>query len=307
MPGLFKRVIRSARVILDNEPVGRRMDARSDDVFIVSYPKSGNTWLRFLIGNLAFPQQPVTFANVETLVPSIYVNNHRQLDELPPPRIVKSHEIFTPWYGRVIYAARDPRDVCVSYYHYQIKYRELPEGYPLDEFLPQFVRGEIDWQYGAWGDHVMSWLAMRGDSSNFMLLRYEDLLMNTRYELARVARFLRIPASPQRLERAIELSSAPRMRQLEHAQSHLWVSTRKSRQDLPFVRSARSGEWKETLSPRWIYQIEAAWAEPMHALGYELLSKATAPVAGAKSEFSSGAGASSNGEVFPHIAARAGR
>lgn len=272
---VLKRFVHSARVLLDQEPVGRRMNTDPDDVFLVSYPKSGNTWLRFMIGNLAFPETEATFANIESLVPSIYVNHDRRLSQLPRPRILKSHESFVPWYGSVIYVVRDPRDICVSYYHYLIKYRELPEGYPIERFVPQFLRGEIDWQYGAWGDHVMSWLTMRQDHSNFMMLRYEDLLENPRGELARIASFLRIPATLERLERAINLSSASRMRELERHQSHLWVSTRKSRQDMPFVRSARAGDWKGALKPSSVFQIEASWGETMQFLGYHLTSYAT--------------------------------
>ncbi|MGH9325439.1 MAG: sulfotransferase domain-containing protein [Terriglobia bacterium] len=255
--------------------MGRSLNTYPDDVFLVSYPKSGNTWLRFLIGNLAHPETEVSFANIESIVPSIYVNHERSLSRLPRPRILKSHESFVPWYGRIIYAVRDPRDICVSYYHYQIKYRELPEHGSLERFVPQFLRGEIDRQYGHWGDHVMSWLAMRKESPNFIVLRYEDLLANPQAELARVASLLRIPTTPESLERAISLSSADRMRELEKLQSHLWISTRKSRQDLPFVRSARAGDWKEALAPRWVFQIEAAWGKAMQLLGYELTSCST--------------------------------
>jgi len=40
-----------------------------DDLFVVSYPRSGNTWTRFLLGNLIYQDEPITFANVERRLP----------------------------------------------------------------------------------------------------------------------------------------------------------------------------------------------------------------------------------------------
>src|SRR5437016_13045920 len=51
--------------VLNSTVAGRRVEVLPNDVFLVSYPRSGNTWIRFLIGNLACPDDPVTFANIE--------------------------------------------------------------------------------------------------------------------------------------------------------------------------------------------------------------------------------------------------
>src|SRR5437588_5980082 len=127
---------------------GRRLTVFPDDVFIVSYPKSGNTWARFLIGNLFHDDEPVTFANVEERVPSIYVHPDRALRRLP--RILKSHECFDPRYRRVIYIVRDPRDVAVSYYHHCIKMRWLKDTCSLGEFVPRFMKPEVGINFGMW-------------------------------------------------------------------------------------------------------------------------------------------------------------
>src|SRR4051794_3610937 len=89
-------------------PAGRRLTVLPDDIFIVSYPRSGNTWTRFLIGNLLSPNSPVTFANVESRIPEIYLCTDQQLRELAKPRIMKSHEYFDPRYKKIIYLVRDP-------------------------------------------------------------------------------------------------------------------------------------------------------------------------------------------------------
>jgi len=246
---------------------GRRLTVLPGDVFIVSYPKSGNTWARFLIGNLAH-DEPVTFANVEALVPSIYVHPDRVLRRLP--RILKSHECFDPRYRKVIYIARDPRDVAVSYYHHCIKMRWLSDQCSLDEFVPRFMAPEFEINFGTWSDHLMSWLGTRRDSDNFLFLRYEDLIEEPQRELAAVAALLNVDAAPQRLQRAIALSSADRMRDLEKQQGEQWELIKESRKDKSFVRSAKAGGWRKALSPQSAALIEAAWGPVMESVGYKL-------------------------------------
>jgi hypothetical protein len=60
------------------------------------------------------------------------------------------------------------------------------------------------------------------------------------------------------------------MRELEKKQGQLWSSTRETRQDKPFVRSAKAGGWKTELPESSIAEIEAAWAPLMRDIGYEL-------------------------------------
>jgi len=248
---------------------GRGLTVFPDDVFLVSYPRSGNTWTRFLIGNLMDPDNPVTFANIESRIPEIYVTPDETLCRMPRPRVLKSHEYFDPRYPRVIYVVRDPRDIAVSFYHYQVKRRKVPESCSLEEFVTRFVGGEVFSFCGPWDDHVNSWRYLRRGRSEFALLRYEDLLKDTERELAKAAAVLGVDGSPERLARAVALSSADRMRELEKAQSQSWVLTKGTRSDKSFVRRAGQGEWKEALSAKSIAEIEAAWGSVMTELGYE--------------------------------------
>src|SRR2546428_8591396 len=127
--------------VLNSTVAGRRVEVRPNDVFLVSYPRSGNTWIRFLIGNLVCPDDPVTFANVEQRIPSIYTYPNRVLRRLP--RILKSHEVFDPRYPRVIYIVRDARDVAVSFYHLNIKIRRFMDDFPIGEFVDRFIAAHI--------------------------------------------------------------------------------------------------------------------------------------------------------------------
>ncbi len=129
--GGLKHLSRVTDVLFRKLRVERDITIFPDDVFLTSYPRSGNTWMRFLVGNLLHQEKPVTFLNMEGLVPDMYKHSDRTLRHLPRPRILKSHECFDPRYRRIIYIVRDPRDVVVSNYHWEMKKRSMGHGINL--------------------------------------------------------------------------------------------------------------------------------------------------------------------------------
>jgi len=269
MSDLKKRLAAYARVVMRRQPAARGLTVYPDDTFLVSFPRSGNTWTRFLVCNLMNPDDPVNFAQLESRIPEIYDVPDRNLRAFPRPRIIKSHECFDPRYRKIIYIVRDPRDVLVSYYEFQLKRRVVSDDCSLEQFLPRFMESEFEPKTGSWRDHVVSWTATRGGHRSFLLLRYEDLLADTQKESAKIASFLGLDSSPDRIARAVALSSADRMRELEKEQSHQWKETRNTRQDKPFIRKAAAGGWKSTLPERCVAQIESAWGDVMRSMGYE--------------------------------------
>jgi len=264
----LKRIIKHA---LGTDVAGRNLAVYPDDTFIVSYPRSGNTWTRFLIANLLPPEQAVTFANIERLIPDCEAMSSRYLKSIPRPRIIKSHEYFDPRYKKVIYIVRDPRDVALSYYDFSRKYRQIDDSYPLPQFVSDFVAGRLSsFDWGTWGENVSSWFYTRNGRPEFLLLRYEDMQADAARELGKVAHFLGIDATRDRLEAAVERSSADRMRKLETTEGSQWVTTKNKRSDIPFVRTASSGLWKDKLPASSIAEIESAWGHLMQELGYQL-------------------------------------
>ena len=268
------------RTLLGKDHIGRNFGVYPDDTFIISYPRSGSTWTRFLVANLAYPNETVSFANLDSLVPATAVSSRRSLKAARRPRIIKTHNYYDHRYRRVIYVVRDPRDVVLSEYRFHLKGRKIEDGYPMDRFVARFVAGEVG-NYGSWKENVASWLASRGDSPDFLLLRYEDMVADTVRELLKVAAFLGIDASPERVAGAAERSSAENMRAMEKKESETWVVTKGRRQDIPFVGAATSGGWKSRLPESCVAQVETAWAPLMRWLGYELASNTT-PTSGSE-------------------------
>jgi hypothetical protein len=277
MQRVFRMANQLIRVITGRQMAGRGLTVFPDDLFLVSYPRSGNNWMRFLIGNLMDPNNPVTFANLESRVPEIYFNPDHRLRRLPRPRVFKSHQPFEPYYSRVIYIVRDPRDVAVSNYHHNLKAGNIPPQYTVENFIPRFVAGEFDSKWGSWADHVKSWFYLRQNDPRFLLLRYEDMKADPVAHLARVAAFLqqcsfRVEARLETLQRAIDLSSPEHMRALEAVQGRAWLRSHSIRGNRPYVavRAANCGSWKTELPAQSAALIESAWRDLIKTFSYEI-------------------------------------
>ena len=269
----WRRTVASARataravlVAQGLRPPGRAVAVIEGDTFVVSYPKSGNTWVRFLLATLLH-RDDVDFTNIGRLVPDIYQSTQKQLDRLEPPRLLKSHEYFDARYRRVIYLVRDPRDVAVSYFHHLVKQRVMPEDCTLERYLDGFLVGSYD-PYGSWHENVGSWLGARGGHEDFLLVRYEDLSRRPLQELQRVVGFIGLEHSEAQLRAALCACSAERMRELESRQARLTATLKDSRQDIPFIRSAKVGGWADELPARLAARITRAWGRTMAELGY---------------------------------------
>lgn len=254
--------------------VGRKLTVFSDDVFLVSYPKSGNTWIRFLISNLLYPEVDITFANIQNLIPDIYLASNRELLQISRSRILKSHEYFDPRYKKVILITRDPRDVTLSAYFHFIKYGLIAKTTSLEEFTQGFLSNHYHFvrqsnPLASWGENTGSWLgAMEGkDNNNFLLLRYEDFQTDITMQLAKIAKFIHLDCLESDINLAVEKSSFKRMRELERIQQNVWPN-KYTRQNIAFVREAVSGQGRIKLPQSAIQQIESLWGNTMKKLGY---------------------------------------
>ena len=229
---------------------GRKLPVHATDILLASYPKSGNTWVRFLVANLRHPDRAVGYDNLHQLVLDFDSSVKRDFDRAPQPRIIKTHGSFDPRYRRVICLVRDPRDVALSQYEHLRQLRRTDDEFSMEDFIERFLAGELDRTLGSWGENVGSWLAARSSDPGFLLLRYEDLLESTARQLTRVADFAGLPASPDGIAQAVERSSAEKMRMM-----------------------AKAGVWRSDLPEPQLARIEAAWGDIMACLGYQLVTR----------------------------------
>jgi hypothetical protein len=186
-----------------------------DDVFLTSYPRSGNTWFRFLLSNLRYWHPPTNFDNVEERIPDIYVVPDEGLALFPRARILKSHEprpSAQRLEQKVVYITRDPCSVAASSFAFRKHAGEISRETTPEEFTSMFLDGALP--FGSWEDHVNGWLT-GCDESQLLLVRYEDAERDPVPVLRRVADFVGIPADDRTLARAVDLSDFGRMRELD--------------------------------------------------------------------------------------------
>lgn len=227
----------------------------SDDVFLVSYPKSGNTWVRFLLANALYPDVEVDFHTIHSLIPEVGQEARRR--NLPGPRLLKSHAPFRPEYPQVIYIVRDGRDVYCSYFHY------LRNKLPGDITLRDFLRDDSYYQR-TWGEHVTSWLD-GSDTGPLLLVYYEDLLEDCAGQLHRMADFIGVGISESRIQAAVRASSFERMRNIEAEKGRAFAD--QDRADR-FMRKGVHGDWRQHFGPEEKKILEHREGDVLRRLGY---------------------------------------
>lgn len=244
---------------------GKHIPVREDDTFIVSYPRSGNRFCRMLLCGVMYPNEEIRPDNITNWSPGVYGSN-KKIKHYHSPRILKSHDYFNPNYNKIVYLVRDPRSVAVSYFHFLKKNHSLSTDCPFSDYLPYFLKGEVD-PYGSWAEHVGSWLGACGfDSERFLLIRYENLRQNTTDELKKILKFLNIEYDDQRIENALNQSSFEKVRSQEYQKKHQQKS-HVDENELS-IRKGNIAEWKTYFGEQEQKMLIDAFGPVMEQVGY---------------------------------------
>lgn len=230
--------------------------AKPDDLLISTYPKAGTTWTQEIVdliqneGDVDRSHRAPThvrFPFIEWIVPSI-VNGLEQANAMPSPRTLKTHlpiQLLPPSIleknCKIIYVARNPKDNMVSYYHFQRMNRGLPAPGTWEEYFENFLTGKVCW--GSWYDHVKGWWEAR-DQHRILYLFYEDLKMNPKHEIRKLAEFIGKNLDDNVLEKIVHHTSFDVMKQNPMA-NYSSIPTEYMNQSIsPFMRKGSVGDWK---------------------------------------------------------------
>lgn len=272
-------------------------------IWLASYPKSGNTWVRaFLtslrqdgrpvnINQLDFAQQPSARAIMDEMlgISTSELSNEEILQARPAAlaayaatqkgtQICKIHEAWLknnagqPYFpseltAASVYIVRDPRDVAISFAHHL--------GCSIDHIIGRMANPDDalsrsnGWITLNTIQPLLTWSQhveswLDLATPSPLLVRYEDMLANPLEQGSRIARHVGMEKPQAICEQAVRSSGFKELYKQEHSEG---FSEARS-PDRPFFRSGRAGGWKEKLSSAQISRIEQAHGAVMTRLGY---------------------------------------
>lgn len=262
---------RRVRAVLRRSPLRRFIvDLRhrglnAEDVFLASYPRSGNTWLRSMISSCLLGNAMTNFNDKRNRELPI-VGFHRRAIPLvgKSGRIIKTHEPYRPQYQRAIWVVRDPRDVLISEHRLALRNSHTDSG--LEEYTSDFL-GKAVYSMANWREHTISWLnCPLTDGREILRLRFEDLKTAPETQLKGILEFLGCVPTEELIQSALRQNS---IKEVATRHATFDESIAKSGTTLiPAINSGRVGGWRDVLSEDSQRAIENSFGDVMAQLGY---------------------------------------
>jgi hypothetical protein len=272
-------------------------------VWLASYPKSGNTWLRAFLANLiadrSTPLAPNELRDFtdEEAAPGRFTelagkpNTALSTDELVAlrpdvhaliaqraqgTRLVKTHNLCGTFEGMPLFnwqvtagaicVVRNPLDVAVSMTHHF--------GLTIDQAIDRLGDNRVatvndavavSHIIGSWSTHVGGWADMaRRAPGTVILLRYEDLLEKPTKHFAKAAKLIHLGQDRARVERAVKHASFQTIAALEQRDGFVEAVDEKTR----FFHKGRANQWRDVLSREQVQRIVDAHREQMQRFKY---------------------------------------
>ena len=257
-------------------------------LWLSSYPKSGNTWLRAYLANLfRNPAKPVpindlpNFALGDNFLVHYAQFSGKKAEDLTHADIVAMRPRIHEWFATsrgdtvfvkthnacvvadgqplitpsatagAIYVIRNPFDVAVSFtHHLQAPIQNTVDTMCAAEPALPAVEGQIEQVLLSWSGHVRSWTSAKG--MRLHVVRYEDMQAAPLRAFRKVSKFLGLPDDKPRIRKAIQFSSYDELKSQEDRGGFI-----EARPDgkAKFFRAGKSGSWRDVLTESQVDQL----------------------------------------------------
>ncbi|KAK0593143.1 hypothetical protein LWI29_031759 [Acer saccharum] len=240
-------------------------EARSNDVILASFPKTGTTWLKALCSCILQEHDhdhddQLSLKNPHALVRTLEYDLFKDdvtlpdidLSTMPSPRLFHTHMAYSHLPDsvlknpdcKIVYITRNPKDVFVSNWHFfnSDSWRTSPEPYPMEKVLDEVCKGH---QFcGPFFDHVLEfWFESLKMPEKILFLKYEEMKRDPKGELKKLAAFLGRPFSnEEQVEKVLWRSSFDRLKNLEVNKNGVVFDLELSNK--LFFRRGIVGDWK---------------------------------------------------------------
>jgi hypothetical protein len=207
-----------------------------DDVCIVTYMRSGTTMLQMLVYQL-LTDGDIGFKHLSDVSPFLEdaIASGDKLKNLASPRCFKTHGDYKYFPrkadGRIICVIRNGMDVAASAFHYYKNY-SMPN-LEWDSYLRDNFMGN-----NSWFKHVADWLQNK-NRFNICYIRYEDVIQHNREDVEKLAAFLNVPLTEDKIHRVLQRSSFEFMKQ--HQEKFGRSKLDETKVDEQFIRNGKSG------------------------------------------------------------------
>lgn len=224
---------------------------RNDDIYIVTFLKSGTTWMQVILHNL-LTDGNMDFNHIYDVSPwpsneAFLGKTAERINSLPSPRILKSHERYEKFEddlkNKIIYVYRNPKDVAVSLYHHNRNYLDpdLTFDKNFDEYFSDIEKKQNFFSFNA------DWFANK-NRYKILYISYESLKYNFDETIYKIAKFLNVQLTPEILERTKIHASFEYMKQNETKFGEVAPEPKKEFVYNEFIRKGETGEGDKYLS-----------------------------------------------------------
>ncbi|XP_064624359.1 amine sulfotransferase-like [Lineus longissimus] len=237
---------------------------RSDDVFVVSFPKSGTTWVQEIV-YLLMNNADFTSASERTIEDRFPFLEYpcpglEEVNNMKSPRLIKTHLPFSllsrqvnDKKPKIVYIARNPRDVTVSYFHFCKTIIFLSFRGDFNHFYNKFLKDEVP--YAPWFEHVKEGTD-HDDMENVFFITYEELHKDIIGSIKKIARFLQKDISEENLLRIAAFCSFKNMKN-NKTSNYSWLEeTGLKGKEEAFMRKGKMGDWRNFYSSEMCIRMD---------------------------------------------------